>query len=288
MMQNTCKHFTATIIAALVIALSAVFLFRSVFPKTRRPYVVSMDPDNNAENVSEKSSLSTIILRLPNGKLNAATVTPSTVFLTEDKTGAVVPSEVNRTAAGKIKLIPALHLRLNTTYKFTITNGVKDIAGVAFMPHTIKFTTVSVPTNDIDSVGLGGNDSHAQGILFGGNTKNGIAIGNTLRHVAGYGIFVNGFGDFVFENNSIQSNSSGIFTKNHEPEQDLQKVGYQRFILRKNKIVAKNGKPVESYFRQGSIPSTVILDSSNEIEGKPYIEKGVLFVEKPSSKKDAP
>lgn len=134
-----------------------------------------------------------------------------------------------------------------------------------------------VLNNTLEDIGLGGNDSHAQGILFGGNTKNGIARGNKLARVAGYGIFANGFGDFLFEDNQIQSASSCVFTKNHEPEQDLQKVGYQKFTVKNNTLLPGNGKPVEAYYKTGSVPSTVIYQG-NSATGTPYIEQGVTFV----------
>lgn len=136
----------------------------------------------------------------------------------------------------------------------------------------------AVTGNHLEEIGLGGNDSHSQGILFGGNTKNGVARGNTLKGVRGYGIFANGFGDFIFESNNIQSASSGVFTKNHEPQEDIQKVGYQRFAVVGNTIEAGNGKSIESYYQNTGIPSTVIYQD-NITAQKPYIEPGVTFVQ---------
>ncbi len=113
-----------------------------------RPSVVSVNPLNNATNISENTSISTDILSLPNSGINNATITSSSAYLTENATGVVVASNVNGTGGGDaITLVPASPLKLNTTYKFNITSGVKDLSGASFIPYTSLFTTKSNATS---------------------------------------------------------------------------------------------------------------------------------------------
>ena len=112
-----------------------------------RPSVVSVNPQNGAINVSTNTSISTNVLKLPNGGINNATITSSAVYLTENTTGALVPSNVNGTGGGDaITLVPASALKSNITYKFTITSGVKDLSGASFVPYSSTFTTTSTAT----------------------------------------------------------------------------------------------------------------------------------------------
>jgi hypothetical protein len=141
------------------IFLSVGFLTASIiylgFSKTQRPSVLLIKPDDNSQNVSEKSSITTSILKLPNGKINNRTITPETVFLTEEKTGTIIPARAQGTGDGRvIRLAPTKSLKLNTTYQFTITNGVRDISGSSFIPYTSRFTTGSIPTPNLPGIGF--------------------------------------------------------------------------------------------------------------------------------------
>jgi hypothetical protein len=117
---------------AMLVALLLLKYFR---PHTKRPSVVLVDPKNSSQNVSENASISTSILKLPNGGINNSTITSNTVYLTEAGTGALVASNVNGTGGGDaITLVPSSLLKLNTTYNFNITDGVKDLSGVSIIP----------------------------------------------------------------------------------------------------------------------------------------------------------
>ena len=114
---------------------------------SKRPSVTSVNPDNISVNVSENTSISTSVLKLPNGGINNNTLTPASVYLTEEKTGALVPSNVNGTGGGDaITLVPSSPLKLSTTYKFTITSLVKDTRDSSFIPYSSTFTTGSGST----------------------------------------------------------------------------------------------------------------------------------------------
>lgn len=105
---------------------------------------------------------------------------------------------------------------------------------------------------NLNGIGLNGDSINAQGVLFGGNTNGGKAKRNVMRNVGGFGIFCNGWGSFEFSCNDMQTNSSGIFTKNYEYDQDLQNVGYQNISEHDNIIVAANNIAFEHYYRTAS------------------------------------
>lgn len=117
---------------------------------SKRPSIIGTDPDNNSVNVGENTAVSTNVVMLPNGSINSATVTASSVFLTEEETGAAVPSHVNGNKAGDtITLVPDSPLKLSTAYKFTITSAVKDTADSSFIPYSSTFTTAHGSTGTL-------------------------------------------------------------------------------------------------------------------------------------------
>ena len=108
---------------------------------TTGPSVTAMRPANGTTNVLRDSFVA-VDVSLPNGSIDPATVNGGTVFLRNNSTGALVPAGVNTTGGGDaITLTPAGVLDANTSYTFTVTSGVKDVAGVAFTPFTGTFTT---------------------------------------------------------------------------------------------------------------------------------------------------
>ncbi len=111
-----------------------------------KPSVVSVNPLNGAVNISANTSISTNVLKLPNGGINNSTINSRSVYLTENATGALVPSHVNGTGGGDaITLVPSSSLKSNTNYKFHITSGVKDLSGASFIPYSSRFTTKATP-----------------------------------------------------------------------------------------------------------------------------------------------
>jgi hypothetical protein len=152
-MMIVAKNLLQKITLAATLAI-AVTLIHFAFSKVKRPVVLSIDPDNNSENVSEITAVSTVVLRLPNGKVDSATIKQH-VFLSEAKSGTIIPSQLYVTGGGTgIKLVPAGSLKLNTTYKFTISNAVKDLSGASFVNYTSKFTKVTIPTAHLEGVGF--------------------------------------------------------------------------------------------------------------------------------------
>ncbi len=148
------KYYIIGVVFVLALIGIAMFYYLKIY-EGRRPSVRAVNPATNAKNVSEHSSISTNILKLPNGGLNNGTITSENVYLTEVQTGAIVPSHVNGTGGGDaITLVPATKLKLKTTYKFTITSGVKDLTGASFVHYESFFTTGEIPTTNTKNVGF--------------------------------------------------------------------------------------------------------------------------------------
>src|SRR5215210_2657127 len=117
---------------------------------SKRPSVTSVNPDNNSINVSENTHISTSITNLHKGGINNATLTSASVFLTEEKTGVLIPSHLKGSDGGDtLTLIPDSPLKLSTTYKFTISSKVKDLSDSSFIPYSSRFTTTSASTSAI-------------------------------------------------------------------------------------------------------------------------------------------
>ena len=135
----------------IVIAiLLGLVLFR--FETKKSPHVVLVFPENSAEQVSEYSSVSATIINLTKGGIDEKTVTPETVFLTNQKTGEYIPADVKKTASNTISLSPKAPLKLNTTYLVNITSGVKDYSGNTVSPYTSCFTTGEVASDEMQQV----------------------------------------------------------------------------------------------------------------------------------------
>lgn len=118
-----------------------------------RPWVVRVNPESGASFISETSSISTSILRLPNGGIDNSTIKSENVFLRELPSGTLVPANVNGTGGGDaITLVPTASLKLNTEYEFSITSNVKDLSGASFVPYSSIFKTTNVPSGEISNV----------------------------------------------------------------------------------------------------------------------------------------
>ncbi|MEO1653603.1 MAG: malectin domain-containing carbohydrate-binding protein, partial [Bacteroidota bacterium] len=103
--------------------------------------------DNGDANIPTDVSISTTQLNLPNGSLNNNTVTNNTVRLINTSNGASISSSVNSTGGGDaITLVPFTQLNPFTTYRFEITDGVKDLSGRSMIPFSVNFTTGQGPS----------------------------------------------------------------------------------------------------------------------------------------------
>lgn len=123
------------------------------FFQTHRPYVPKVTPERYAQRVNEHVTIATRNLVLPNGPIDRATISSETVFLTEILSGNLVPATPACDAEGDtITLVPTQPLKLNTTYRFHLTSGVRDVKGFPMKAYTSEFATGVMATNGLEAV----------------------------------------------------------------------------------------------------------------------------------------
>lgn len=124
--------------------------FSSAARAQGQPSVTSTNPVSGATNVMRDVFVSADVF-VPNGGIDPATLTSSTVFLYRTSDLQNVPAVLNTSGGGDVIVLrPASQLNANTTYTFEVTSGLKDITGVGFVPFTMSFTT---------GTGTGGTDT---------------------------------------------------------------------------------------------------------------------------------
>lgn len=131
------------------------------------PSVRTVTPANLATGVAPTSSV-VADLRLPAGAVDPATLSSTTVRLTRVSDGAAVPANVITSGGGDVvNASPRAPLAASTLYRFSVTDGVRDVAGNAFEPFSSVFTT-----------GVGGGGPAAFEQVFG------VATGAPFTSVA--------------------------------------------------------------------------------------------------------
>ncbi len=107
------------------------------------PAVRTSTPGNGAVDVPVNSSVVEDLI-LPDGGVDAATLSSSTVTLTRISDGSRVPATVLTSGGGDVvNLSPTSALAGSTSYRFDLTSGVRDVRGRAFQPFSLVFTTGS-------------------------------------------------------------------------------------------------------------------------------------------------
>ncbi|MEU4743638.1 Ig-like domain-containing protein, partial [Actinosynnema sp. NPDC023658] len=105
------------------------------------PSVRAATPANLATAVDPTTSV-VADLRLPAGAVDPATLSSSSVRLTRLSDGTAVPAHVITSGGGDVvNLSPLAPLAPSTAYRFSVTSGVRDVAGTAFLPFSSVFTT---------------------------------------------------------------------------------------------------------------------------------------------------
>lgn len=139
--------------------------------------------------------------------------------------------------------------------------------------------------NEIHDTGRGGDATHSHGILIGGNTQRSLVRNNTGDGITGNAIFINGSGDVVCENNTLECIGVdplyGIYVNNYaSTTADLQNVDYLKVYMINNDI-----NPVNSaYWFVTNVdiakdPVSVYL-SGNTMHGKiNFLESGTVTLE---------
>ena len=108
-----------------------------------RPTVLSVSPAGGQGGVGRDSAIfANVQSNTAGSRIDPASLTSSTVRLINTKTGQPVSAEVKTSGAGDvIVLSPKVLLDATTTYRFEITDGVRDSLGQAMVPFTSTFTT---------------------------------------------------------------------------------------------------------------------------------------------------
>jgi hypothetical protein len=117
------------------------------------PVVTASRPAHGATGVPRDTSIATDLF-LPSGGIDNSTLTPSTTRLVRASDGAQVPATIGTSGGGDtVVLTPTVLLQASTSYRFEITSGLKDVAGNAFVPFTMTFTTGTGLSDPGGSVG---------------------------------------------------------------------------------------------------------------------------------------
>ncbi|MBO2447835.1 Ig-like domain-containing protein [Actinomadura barringtoniae] len=129
-----------------------------------RPQIRAVTPANTATGVSPTTSV-VADLRLIAGGVNASTLAGGNATLVPAAGGSPVAANVITSGGGDvINLSPTSPLAANTRYRFTVTSGVKDVNGTAFVPWSSIFTTGS--TTPPGTIAFDKADSGATGRTF--------------------------------------------------------------------------------------------------------------------------
>lgn len=133
---------------------------------------------------------------------------------------------------------------------------------------------VLIENCDLDGIGTRGDWGHDHGVLFG-NCIDGAVMRNVkMRNVHGCGIFNGGFGEFVIENNDIESKSPSIFARAYNPDRatsdwgDSEKIGFQRHIVTGNVLTPANGVATEVLVKPEAGKRVEFIAKNNKTSGK--------------------
>ena len=119
------------------------------------PRIASVTPSNGASNVATGtfSVFAGLQLTSTGGGIDRATLVGSTVRVTTVADGSAVAGTMNTSGGGDVIVFtPSAQLTNDTTYRFDVTSGVRDVSGAAFEPWSSIFTMGS----GLSSSGLAG------------------------------------------------------------------------------------------------------------------------------------
>lgn len=124
------------------------------------PKVLSSTPATGATGVALDAAI-TAEVSIPNGGIDASTLTAKTVRLFRVKDNYGIPVALNTSGGGDVIVLkPRSALEPNTQYKFVVTAGLCDVTGAPFAETTRTFTTAaaaagsSLPAVDFDQIPL--------------------------------------------------------------------------------------------------------------------------------------
>ncbi|WP_308285484.1 Ig-like domain-containing protein [Actinoplanes hulinensis] len=131
-----------------------------------QPSVRTSTPANLATEVSVTASIVDDLI-LPNGAVDATSLTATAVTLTRADTGATVPGQAFTSGGGDVvNFSPASPLAAATTYRFTVTAAARDVTGKAFLPFSTVFTTAAGGGEPADGIAFDKTEGVATGAAF--------------------------------------------------------------------------------------------------------------------------
>ncbi|WP_218081300.1 malectin domain-containing carbohydrate-binding protein [Anthocerotibacter panamensis] len=139
----------------------------------QRPKVSTSVPTDGTAGVCRDSAVKAD-LDLPNpGGIDAATINTNTVSLMRTQSNTPVPGVANTSGAGdSIVYQPSALLEPNTEYTLTVTSGVKDVSGAAFLPYTVNFATGTATCVKTD-----GKVNFTKSTVYSGSALSSLLIG---------------------------------------------------------------------------------------------------------------
>ena len=235
------KMKQATLIALLLLGLTACDLLGTA---GEAPSAASSTPAAGATQVPLDTQI-TVTLELPNGTLNPTTLTDSTVYLMPEGGSRLSVTRQVLDDSETLVMTPEADLAANTTYRFEMTSGVRDISGRTFRPYSVTFSTgdelgptPSRPSVEVSRPADGAEDVCTnRGIatdlkLAGSGVEDGTLTSETVR---------------LFEENGAQvaanvGTSGGYDTITLVPRSDLKPLSTYRFEVT-NGVTDQSGKP---------------------------------------------
>jgi hypothetical protein len=114
---------------------------RPILTQDFSPRVRSTIPAPGATAVRRDAFVSADVI-VPNGGIDPASLSSSSVKLTRSADGQPVAAVLNTSGGGDVIVLrPVALLEANTSYTFQVTSALTDIKGVVFVPYSMTFTT---------------------------------------------------------------------------------------------------------------------------------------------------
>lgn len=162
--------FPLLVVAAWIL----FYIYNSLVLLAAYPSVTGTAPGNNASGVFRNTAVS-VDVSLPNegAGVEGESLTPTHVRLLRTDDRALVPGVINTSGGGDaIVFQPSVLLDASTSYRFEITEGVKDESGKDFVPFEMTFKT-----GDASSIGPTPGVSFTASQVYSGAALTSLVIG---------------------------------------------------------------------------------------------------------------
>lgn len=158
-------------------------------------------------------------------------------------------------------------------HDFTIKNAGRDAV------QTRNTSKVLIENGNIDGVGLTKEWGQNHCIDFGSCKDSGIVRNVAAKNISGCGIWNDGFGNYLFENNNITSEGESIFTRAYQPNTpnwgDDQNIGFENTVIKCNTFKSSSGVTLELLYDTASHKSVSVTALNNNCNGVFHIPAGV-------------